>query len=154
MTPVKMLNSVRLNDNQKRVIAKIVAAPTPKVAAEEISNGVNLSQARDALVDLGLVVFTLTDHAELTDRGQQVAQEENLVDGGGQLSPDGEKYAYTDEYGKDDADHANSTGSAGDNTDVDGGIQPGSMPAQDPLMMSYVEPTDMSMLRELLYFRS
>jgi hypothetical protein len=146
-----MLNSVRLNDNQKRVIAKIVAAPTPKVAAEEISNGVNITQARDALVDLGLVMFTLNDHAELTDKGQQVAQEENLVDDGGQLTPEGEKHAYTNEYGEDDADGA---GSAGDNTDIDGGIQPGGMPAQSPLMMSFVEPTDMSMLRELLYFRS
>lgn len=147
---MKMLNSVRLSDNQKRVIAKIIAAPTPKVAAEEISNGVNLKQARDALVDLQLVKQSLNDHAGLTDKGRQLAQEENLADESGQLTPDGEKWAFTDEYGGDDADSA--TPPEADQT----GIAPGTMdpaaapPAQDPLMMSYSEPTKMPLLRELL----
>lgn len=49
---MKMLNTVRLTDNQKRVICKIIAAPTPKIASEEISKGPNLIQAKDTLIDL------------------------------------------------------------------------------------------------------
>jgi hypothetical protein len=152
---MKMLNSVRLSDNQKRVIAKIIAAPTPKVAAEEISNGANLKQARDALVDLQLVTVALNDHAELTDKGRQLAQEENLADESGQLTPDGEKWAYTDEYGGEDTEGA--TPPEADQS----GVAPGAMDpmadpamgqAEDPLMMSYSGPAKMPLLRELLVF--
>ena len=145
---MKMLNSVRLSDNQKRVIAKIIAAPTPKVAAEEISNGINLKQARDALVDLQLVSQSLDDHAELTDKGRQLAQDENLADESGQLSPEGEKYAYTDEFGGEDSDNA----APQPGQEADPMADPSALPQQDPLMMSYSEPLKMPMLRELLTF--
>lgn len=101
---MKLLDTVRLSDNQKRVIAKILAAPTPKLAAEEISDGANMIKARDILMDLGLITFTLNDQAELTDKGQQVAQAENLADESGQLTPDGEKFAYTNEFNAGDSD--------------------------------------------------
>lgn len=143
-----MLNSVRLSDNQKRVIAKIIAAPTPKVAAEEISNGINLKQARDALVDLQLVIQSLDDHAELTDKGRQLAQDENLADENGQLSPEGEKFAYTDEFGGEDSDNADQAAAQEGMPPAD----PSQVQGQDPLMMSYSEPLKMPMLRELLSF--
>ena len=142
---MKMLNSVRLSDNQKRVIAKIIAAPTPKVAAEEISNGVNLKQARDTLVDLGIVMQTLDDHAELTDAGRKLAQDENLTDESGQLTPDGERYAHTSETGAEDSD--NTTASPAGDVGM-----PDPVTGQDPLVMSYSEPTKMPLLRELLTF--
>lgn len=141
---MKMLNTVRLSDNQKRVIAKIIAAPTPKVAAEEISNGVNLKQARDALVDLGLITQSLSDQAELTDKGRQLAQEENIADANGELTPDGQKYAYTDEFGGEDSDNAEQA------ADPMAGQDPNM--GQEPLVMSYTEPAKMPFLRELLTF--
>lgn len=151
---MKMLNSVRLTDNQKRVIAKIVAAPTPKVAAEEISNGVNLIQARDTLVDLKLITQSLEDTAELTDTGTKVAQDENIIDVSGQLTPDGEKFAYSDEFGGNDSDNTAQEAPAGGETGDMGGMgDMGSVPpatGQEPLMMSYAEPTRMPILRELL----
>ena len=145
---MKMLNSVRLSDNQKRVIAKVVAAPTPKVAAEEVSNGSNLTQARDTLIDLQLLQQSLDDHVTLRDKGSQVARDENLIDDAGQLTPDGEKYAYTDQFGGDDADQA---------SQQDGELPPpeGLPPSQDTtsaLMASYAMPSKMPLLRELLLF--
>jgi hypothetical protein len=93
---MKMLDTVRLTDTQKTVICKIIAAPTPKVAAEDITGSANLAKAKDILMDLGLIKVSLEDHAELTDTGRQLAQEENLADQSGNLTPDGEKYAYAD----------------------------------------------------------
>lgn len=139
-----MLDTIRLSDTQKRVIAKIIAAPTPKVAAEEISDGDNMIKARDILMDLGLITMSLDDHAELTDNGRQVARDENLVDETDNLTPDGEKYAYTDTTGGDDKD--NQPGEQPQ--DAAGGDMP-PMPQDDMLTMS--ASTTGSLLSELLH---
>jgi hypothetical protein len=143
---MKLLDTVRLSDNQKRVIAKIIAAPTPKVAAKEISDGATMVKARDILMDLGLITVALDDRAELTDNGRRVAQSENIADESGNLTPDGEKYAFTDEYNADDKDVAQAPA---ETPPVDSGMPPADgMGMDQPLNMSAI-PTG-SILQELL----
>lgn len=102
---MRIMSAVHPTENQKRVLAKIAAAPTPTVAAEEISKNANLVAARNMLMKLGVITFA-DNEAALTDKGQQIAQEENVVDEGGQLTELGQKLAYTDPMGKPDADNA------------------------------------------------
>ncbi|MEM4258037.1 MAG: hypothetical protein QXL17_02655 [Candidatus Thermoplasmatota archaeon] len=92
----KFIKNIRLTDTQKQVMAKIVAAPTAKIAAEDISEGRNLVAARDMLVNMGLISFQEDKSAELTDEGKVVAKEENIIDDTGSLTPDGEKLAFGD----------------------------------------------------------
>lgn len=79
--------------NQKRVLARIVSAPTSRVAATDMNGNQNLVAARDMLMKLGMVSL-LNGEMELTDRGMLVAQQENIIDQTGQLTPDGEKLVY------------------------------------------------------------
>ena len=81
--------------NQKRVLAKIIAAPTPTVAAQSIIGDQNLVAARSALMKLGLVTLS-NGESSVTDRGIQVATDENIVDAGGELSQVGQELAYGD----------------------------------------------------------
>lgn len=121
---MRFLSSLRLSDNQKRVMCKIVAAPTPKVAAEEINSDQNLVANRDTLVRIGLITYSPAA-ATVTDKGMQVLKDEALVDEGGQLSPDGEQFAHTDEDGKPEQDNAASPPPTSDVTgDMMGGGQP------------------------------
>jgi hypothetical protein len=142
---MKLLDTVRLSSNQKRVIAKIIAAPTPKIAAEEISDGANMIKARDVLIDLGLITVTLNDEAALTDKGQQLAQAENLADQSGNLTPDGEKFAFTDQYNTDDKDVTPPP----EETDPMASGDPG-MGSPTPVTMSYTATG--SLLQELLNY--
>lgn len=87
--------NVHPTENQKRVIAKIIASPTPSVAASEISNDVNVVGARNELMKLGIITFS-NGQAALTDQGAQIAVDENITDETGQLTPTGEQLAYTD----------------------------------------------------------
>lgn len=96
---MKTLSSIRLTDNQKRVMARILAAPTPAVAASEISNNQNMIGATQTLVRLGLIHYN-NDDAAITDQGLQIMKNEALVDETGQLTPDGEELAHTDISGK------------------------------------------------------
>lgn len=96
---MRTLSTVNLTDNQKRVLAKIVASPTPKVAAQQISRTQQFISARDLLVKLGLIQFDPSG-ASLTDQGQESMKQEALTDESGQLTPDGEELAHTDVFGK------------------------------------------------------
>jgi len=87
----KFINSLALTLNQKTVMAKITAAPTEKVAAEDISHGTNLVSARDMLVRMGMIEFKEAQSASLTDKGRKLAQDENIVDDSGSLTADGQK---------------------------------------------------------------
>lgn len=100
---MRVLPGVSLTDNQKRVLAKISASPTPKVAGEEVSGDQNLVGARDQLAHLGAIEF-VAGEATITDKGMQLAKDANLVDDSGQLTPDGEALAYTSTTGKEDKD--------------------------------------------------
>jgi len=123
------VNSFHPTTNQKRVIAKIAASPTPTVAAGEISNDVNIVAARNELAKLGVITFNQNE-ASLTSRGAQIAVDENITDESGQLTPDGEALAYT-------------------NSDDQPEAQPGSEPGSTaPMESSRVQ---FALLKELLY---
>lgn len=100
---MKQLDTITLTSNQKRVIAKILAAPTPSVAGEEISGDQNLVGARDQLAKIGAIQF-IGGEATLTDVGERLAREDNIVDDNGELTSDGEKLAFTSPSGKSDKD--------------------------------------------------
>lgn len=91
---MRVLNTIRLTNNQKRVIARIAAAPTAKVASEKISSDQNIITARNELMKLGLITFN-PSQATITNKGQLIAQQENILDDTGQLTPEGEKFAYS-----------------------------------------------------------
>lgn len=102
---MRIMSAVHPTTNQKRVLAKIVAAPTATVAAEEISKDANIVSARNMLMKLGMINFA-NNEASLTQQGTQVATEENIIDQGGQLTPQGQELAYTDTMGQTDSDDA------------------------------------------------
>lgn len=99
---MKELSTISLTTNQKRVLAKIIASPTPKVAGEEIQGDQNLVAARDQLSKLGMIQF-VGGEASITATGEQYARDENITDESGQLTPDGEVLAYTSPSGKQQA---------------------------------------------------
>jgi hypothetical protein len=122
---MRTLATINLSDNQKRVLCKAVAAPTPKVAAQEVSNSENLIASRDQLIKLGLLNFT-PNGASVTDKGMQVLKDEALVDETGQLSPDGDELAHTDAHGKPVSGQATQPPATSDVTgDELGGAPPG-----------------------------
>lgn len=93
---IRMLTGIHPTENQKKVLAKIIASPSPKVAGEEIIGDENLVAARNILMKLGVVTFS-GGNAELTDKGKQIAQDENIADEGGQLTDAGNILAYGEE---------------------------------------------------------
>jgi len=92
----EILPTVRLTNTQKEVMTRIIAAPTEKLAAEQIMDGRNMIAARDILIDLRLIV---ADHkaAVVTPEGEQVMKDYNLLDEQGQLTDEGTTYAYDEE---------------------------------------------------------
>lgn len=150
LNEVQILNSVHPTDNQKRVLAKIAASPTSTVAAEEISNNQNMIAARDMLMKLGLITVN-NGEAEMTERGAQVAVDENIIDDNGELTKTGQAFAYTSPNGRIDADMAGQANDKQDNelSDVDAPpLDPAqAAPARQP-EMTYGE--SFSLLKELL----
>jgi len=89
----RTLTTVRLTNNQKKVMTRIIAAATEKVAAEEVSKGRGLVAARDLLVKLGMIEYR-DGYAALTTDGEQVLKDSNLIDDMGSLTEEGNKFAY------------------------------------------------------------
>lgn len=94
----QLIPNLRLTEFQKKVLAKIKAAPTPKVAGEEISSGEQLVAARDALLKFNpsLIEF-IRGEASLTSYGEKVLKDENIVDDTNGLTPVGKDLAYDEE---------------------------------------------------------
>lgn len=114
---MRIMSTVHPTANQKRVLAKIAAAPTPAVAAQEISKDANLVAARNMLMKLGMI--TLGDgQAALSDKGTQVATEENIIDQSGQLTQQGQQLAYTNSKGTPDKDQAGKPGQQPPTSDI------------------------------------
>lgn len=96
----RILTTIHLSDIQKEVMAKVKTAPTEQVAWEEISNTAseidqNFAAARDMLGDLGLL--TIGDgELSVTDKGEEVMKDENLVDEMGELTDEGLALADTE----------------------------------------------------------
>jgi len=152
---MKTLATINLSDNQKRVMAKILAAPTPKVALDSISKNQSLIAARDQLAKIGMVSLN-PNGASVTDKGTKVMQDEALVDEGGQLTPDGEQLAHTDVDGKPEQDKAASptpTDMMGQPEQQPQAPAPGTPPPQsqpDQLQLQSVNWERFKLLRELL----
>lgn len=90
-----LLSTLRPTQNQLRVIATIAASKEfPARAAAEISNDENLVAARNLLMKLDVITFT-DNSAELTDKGEQLAREQNIIDDSGQLTDEGNKLIST-----------------------------------------------------------
>lgn len=85
-----VLKSFRPTTTQKQVIATILSAPTPTVAAGTIASKPNMKTARDLLGQLGLITFT-DKGAGLTDKGLALARDEGIADEGGQLTDLGQQ---------------------------------------------------------------
>lgn len=91
LTEKQILTTIRLSGVQKSILTKIVAAATPEVAYEQISDGRNFVAARDILQKIGLIDFD-EGTASLTDSGKKVMKDENLMDDSEQLTSDGQQY--------------------------------------------------------------
>lgn len=83
-------------NNQKAVMAKIVAGPTPELAAAEISDTPNLAAARDMLDRLGMIELN-DEGAHLTDEGKEVMINQALMSPTGQLTSLGRDAAHGSE---------------------------------------------------------
>jgi hypothetical protein len=97
---MRVLSTVTLTTTQKRVIAKTLASPTPKVAGEAISGDENMITARDQLAKLGVIEY-IGGEVNITEKGQALAKDENIIDDSGQLTDDGNALAYDDEQQPD-----------------------------------------------------
>lgn len=92
---MRLLSTLRPTQNQLTVLAKIIASQeVPARAAAEISSNANLIAARNILMKLGLILYT-DNSATLTDKGTQLAKEQNIIDESGQLTDEGNKLAST-----------------------------------------------------------
>ncbi len=91
----RIVKNVQMSDNQKRVLCKIVAAPTPKIAISEIKGNQNLMAAANMLQQLGLIAVK-DYNVTVTDAGMQTMRDYALVDEAGTLTQDGETFAFTD----------------------------------------------------------
>lgn len=90
----RMVNLTRLTQNQQKVMAKILAAPTPLTAYDEISRGESLIAARDILQKLGMIDVDEDKSATITDKGMSILKSMNIVDDMGQLTDAGQNMAY------------------------------------------------------------
>lgn len=88
---MKLLTTIRLTQTQLQVIAKIVASQdVPARAAQEISNSQNLITARNMLMKLDVITYSI-DNAALTPKGENLAREQNVVDETGNLTDEGNR---------------------------------------------------------------
>ena len=98
----KIIPVTHPTENQKSVLAKIIAAATPQLAAADISENPNLSAARDMLEKMELIILD-DEGAHVTDAGNEVMVNQNLATPDGQLTDDGQTAAYGEEEAADAA---------------------------------------------------
>jgi len=93
-TPV--LTNVSLSQAQKYILTKLMLPnATPLTSYEQTTADRNIVANRDVLVKLGMMQVG-DNEAQITEKGQEALRNEALVDGGGNLTPDGEQYAYAE----------------------------------------------------------
>jgi hypothetical protein len=90
ITETRVLTTVHLTDNQKKVLSTIRAAATPTVAVEQISGDDNMNAAKKELLSLQLIA-EVPDGIEITEKGMEIMKDANLVDNAGELTADGKK---------------------------------------------------------------
>lgn len=84
-------NNIRPTSHQKTVLAIVASSPSSKVAAEYIMQNPNTKEAADLLVQIGVLTLD-NNEAALTDSGQQLAIDENIIDEMGELTSNGTMY--------------------------------------------------------------
>lgn len=93
------LTNVRLTDHQKSVLANILARDNQNTTLVDLVSGVeqihkqNIASAVNTLEKIGLISLQGKE-LTITDSGMNVLNDENMVDDGGMLSPDGQKYQF------------------------------------------------------------
>lgn len=98
MLTEKRIQNVKLTDTQKKVLGKLKVAKTDRLGFDDISQGRQIIAARDLLKKLGLITFDEAKAtAGITDDGEQVMKDTGLTDNSGQLTDEGNKFAYDDE---------------------------------------------------------
>lgn len=90
----RVLANIHLTQHQKKVLALVLASSGGTVPDEEISNNRNMTKARQILTKLGLLVIDEKNKYTITDKGQEVAKDENIVDDTGQLTDKGNELAF------------------------------------------------------------
>ena len=95
----RILTTIRLTEHQKTVLAKILASPEGNLPDEDISRGPNLKQARDLLIQLDMITNDGENKYSVTDKGQKIAKDENIIDDTGELTEQGQGLAYPEESG-------------------------------------------------------
>ncbi len=80
-------------------MAKILASPEGNLPDEDISRGPNLKQARDLLIQLNMITNDGENKYSVTEKGQKVAKDENIIDDTGELTEQGQGLAYPEESG-------------------------------------------------------
>lgn len=129
----QVLRNIRLSDIQKEVLAKTIAAPNEDVAGDEIlDGGRNYVGAKNILVRLGLMTFH-DNEATITQTGHEVMKRANLIDETGQLTDEGQKYAYSDDDDQDEWDQQQQGQQQQDQQGQMGGAEQGGGVDQGPL---------------------
>ena len=126
----RILTTVRLTEHQKTVMAMILASPEGNLPDEDISKGPNLKQARDLLIQLSLITNDGENKYSVTEQGQKVAKDENIVDDSGELTEFGQGLAYPDEENTAEPEAAEPGGFGGGPSDE---------PASDPFAQTSTE---------------
>jgi len=89
--------AISLGNTQKYVLAKLIASETEQMAYEAVSRGRNIVAARDQLAGQNLMFFDDENQsASITDVGTEVLKKEGLVDDMGQLTEQGNQFAYAE----------------------------------------------------------
>ena len=97
----RILTTIRLTQHQMVVLAMIIASPEGNLPDEDISKGPNLKQARNILIQLDMITNDGENKYSVTEKGQKVAKDENIVDDMGELTELGQGLAYPDEDKKE-----------------------------------------------------
>lgn len=92
---MRLLSTIHPSTTQRKVLAIIASAATPKLAVANLNVSQNLIAARDILAKLGIITFDQSQ-AALTSAGHQLAVDENIIDQSGQLTDDGSALVSTD----------------------------------------------------------
>lgn len=143
----RILTSIHLSDIQKEVLAKVKAAPNTTMAWEEII-GVsadvdnNYAAARDVLGNLGLLKVG-DGELEVTQKGEEVMKDSNLIDDMGELTDVGRELASNNTQQAQQSAQPNPP--AEDNFDMGGG----DMDGNDMGGMGDFSLESISLIREL-----
>ena len=120
----RILTTLHLSNIQKEVLAKVKASPNGHIAWEEITKASenfdqNFSSARDVLGNLGLLKVG-EGTLEITEKGEEVMRDENIVDDMGELTDNGRQLSSINRTEPSSETRTSDVGSS--SSDVGGGL--------------------------------